>query len=206
MSHHSNFQRATLLLLLALSIICSATPTTSPSTRKRQAPPTPSPACGFAGNPDIYGIGIRLGLYAQWLSTYLSNWLHSAKVTDMRAINTFFQLAMFTALMAMANQTPSPQVIDPYIVIIQIMGSVSCCLSREKEDVRKGRLLTQKYIGIHDFEGGNTQVAVGENILGRHHPILPVLCRVAVRCMVLVQRARHTRDRRSGVCANRVRV
>lgn len=136
MSHHSSSQRATtLLLLLTLSIICSATPTPSPSTRKRQTTPTSSPACGFAGNPDIYGLGIRLGLYAQWLSTFLSNWLHSAKVTDMRALNTFFQFAMFTALVAMANQTPIPHMIDPYIVIIQIIGSVSCCLSREKEEV-----------------------------------------------------------------------
>lgn len=121
----------------------------------------------------------------------------------MRAVNTFFQLAMFTALVAMANQTPSPNAIDPYIVIIQIIGSVSCCFSREKEE---GRLLTQNYIGIHDFEGGNTQVAVGENILGWHHPVLPVLCRVAVCCVVLVHRDRHTRARRRGVCTDRVRV
>lgn len=124
-----------IMLLLALgAVACSASPVMSTSdslSTKRQASATAATdtnagaTCGFAGNQDVYGLGIRLGLYAQWLSTYLSNWLHSANVTKMRSVNTCFQLAMFTALMAMANQDPKPHAIDPYIIIIQIMGSVS---------------------------------------------------------------------------------
>lgn len=128
MSHHLNSRtRFITLLLLALPIICCASSSSAPSppSKRQTVPVAPSPPCGFVGNPDIYGLGLRLGLYSQWLSTFLSNWLHSAHVTDMRAVNTFFQLAMITALVAMANQNPRPHVIDPYIVIIQIIGSVS---------------------------------------------------------------------------------
>jgi hypothetical protein len=31
--------------------------------------------CGFVGNPDLYGIGIRVGIYAQWFAALLSNYL-----------------------------------------------------------------------------------------------------------------------------------
>lgn len=130
-----------LLLLLALVAVCSASPVVSTSgflKTKRQTETTTTttetPAadttgemkrCHFEGNADVYGLGIRVGLYAQWLSTYISNWLHKTKVTKMRDINTCFQLAMLIALMAMANQQPDPHVIDPLIIIIQIIGSVS---------------------------------------------------------------------------------
>lgn len=122
------------LLFLALgTIICSASPITStPSSLKTKRQTTTAnvvettavKTCGFAGNQDVYGLGIRIGLYAQWLSTYLSNWLHSANVTKMRSVNTCFQLAMFTALVAIANQNQKPHIIDPYIIIIQFIGSV----------------------------------------------------------------------------------
>ena len=38
--------------------------------------------CGFVGNSDVYGLGIRIGLYSQWLSTIISNWFHHYNLTQ----------------------------------------------------------------------------------------------------------------------------
>ncbi|KAF8242920.1 hypothetical protein K440DRAFT_664457 [Wilcoxina mikolae CBS 423.85] len=89
--------------------------------------------CGFKGNPDVYGLGIRLGLYSQWLSTLISNWFHQHNLTRMRDVNTCFQLAMMIALIALATtnrdqQNLRPHALDLYIIIMQIVGS-SCTIS-----------------------------------------------------------------------------
>ena len=31
-------------------------------------------AVGFEGDPDFYGLGIRIGLYLQWMSALVTNW------------------------------------------------------------------------------------------------------------------------------------
>ncbi|KAH0606678.1 uncharacterized protein H6S33_003512 [Morchella sextelata] len=125
-SNISRLVRVIPYLLLLSSVAVSASPLLSKA--KRQSSSLTEDAlepCGFAGNQDIYGLGIRIGLYAQWLSTYISNWLHNKKLTKMRDINTMFQLAMLVALMSIANQDPKPHVIDPFIIIIQVIGSAS---------------------------------------------------------------------------------
>ena len=121
-----------LIFLLTAAALVSALPAGSPKTVTKvanaagqdPAAPEPDNGCGFSGNQDVYGLGIRVGLYAQWTSTFLSNWLHQKKVTKMRDVNTCFQLAMLTALLAISNQGGT-HAIDPYIIIIQIIGSVS---------------------------------------------------------------------------------
>jgi hypothetical protein len=50
--------------------------------------------CGYIGNQDVYGLGIRIGLYSQWTSTLISNWFHTFNLSRARDVNTFFQLAM----------------------------------------------------------------------------------------------------------------
>ncbi|KAI5843912.1 hypothetical protein DFP73DRAFT_69642 [Morchella snyderi] len=125
-SNISRLARVIPYLLLLSSVAVSASPLLSKA--KRQSSSLTEEVlepCNFAGNPDIYGLGIRIGLYAQWLSTYISNWLHNKKLTKMRDVNTMFQLAMLIALMTIANQDPKPHVIDPFIIIIQVIGSAS---------------------------------------------------------------------------------
>lgn len=128
--------RASLLLSFALVLlaeISSARPQSSARLAGAQANGEALAAgqggenigCGFRGNPDVYGLGIRLGLYAQWLSTLISNWFHQANITRMRDVNTCFQLAMMIAMIALAtNEAARPHALDLYIIIVQIVGSV----------------------------------------------------------------------------------
>jgi hypothetical protein len=38
--------------------------------------------CGFEGNPDLYGLGIRLGVYFQLFSSFLANHYHRDIMKD----------------------------------------------------------------------------------------------------------------------------
>jgi hypothetical protein len=40
--------------------------------------------CIVAGNPDLYGLGIRLGVYTQLLSSVLANHYHDEIMKDAR--------------------------------------------------------------------------------------------------------------------------
>jgi len=57
-----------------------------------------SPQCTFIGNSDLYGLGIRIGIYLQWISGLLANSTHADSVQDMLATNTIFLIALFTAM------------------------------------------------------------------------------------------------------------
>ncbi|KAI5776717.1 hypothetical protein EDC01DRAFT_681526 [Geopyxis carbonaria] len=117
--------------LAALFTAASAVPANpvKAATNAAAAPPpavgAPVGTCGYVGNADVYGLGIRIGLYTQWLSTLISNWLHQHNISRMRDVNTCFQIAMLIALLALNNSADPPHAMDLYIIIVQIVGSTS---------------------------------------------------------------------------------
>jgi hypothetical protein len=77
--------------------------------------------CHFAGNADMYGLGIRVGFYVQWYSTILGAWIAPSEVPGMRLSNSFFVSATFLALIiqvARDNLTTA----DIYITLLLIFG------------------------------------------------------------------------------------
>ncbi|KAL9125609.1 MAG: hypothetical protein Q9217_005206 [Psora testacea] len=63
--------------------------------------------CGFTGNSDIYGLGIRLGVYLQWVAALISKqYLVSSRAGIMRElldVNTIFSLAIFIATVVLST-------------------------------------------------------------------------------------------------------
>ena len=53
--------------------------------------------CGFVGNSDIYGLGIRLGYYSQVLAVWISNYFFVGEAKPLRAVNNIFLLALIVA-------------------------------------------------------------------------------------------------------------
>ncbi|KAF7561172.1 hypothetical protein G7046_g2973 [Stylonectria norvegica] len=75
--------------------------------------------CGFAGNNDIYGLGVRLGIYLQWLTSILSENVYQADLDTTRAAGNCYQIAMIAGLIRV-SKFPHDGVLalEAYIVLL----------------------------------------------------------------------------------------
>ncbi|KAI9873282.1 MAG: hypothetical protein M1830_000584 [Pleopsidium flavum] len=87
----------------------------------RQA--TTQGTCGFVGSQDIYGIGIRIGYYAQAFSTWFANFFVLREAKVLRAVNTLFMFAMFIGLIFISVDPSQTYVVEAYIMV-QIIFTV----------------------------------------------------------------------------------
>jgi len=55
--------------------------------------------CSITGNPDLYGLGIRLGIYFQLFSTLFSNLYIPEAIADIWIANIIFVIAVFSSLL-----------------------------------------------------------------------------------------------------------
>lgn len=55
----------------------------------------PEQQCGFTSNPDIFGIGIRIGYYTQAVAVWFASFFFFREAKVLRAVNTLFIIAMF---------------------------------------------------------------------------------------------------------------
>lgn len=55
----------------------------------------PEQQCGFTSNPDIFGIGIRVGYYTQAVAVWFASFFLFREAKVLRAVNTLFIVAMF---------------------------------------------------------------------------------------------------------------
>lgn len=60
--------------------------------------------CGFEGNSDAYGLGIRLGIYIQWFPSVLIFCFVHHDYHSLVAVSNYYQLAMLIALLVYDNQ------------------------------------------------------------------------------------------------------
>lgn len=109
-------------LLLAGHIPTAHLPTI---TAKRQS--DPDVKCGFEGNSDAYGLGIRLAMYIQWVTSPLLSCFFSEGSSSVIGISNCFQLSVFIALVYMTiTQGPALQVSEAYLMImIGVAGAYS---------------------------------------------------------------------------------
>ena len=55
--------------------------------------------CSFEGDPDLYGLGIRLGIYIQWATSWLANNFIPEAIADNLDTNSIFLLAVGVAVL-----------------------------------------------------------------------------------------------------------
>jgi hypothetical protein len=78
--------------------------------------------CSFEGNNDLYGLGIRIGVYINWWATCFANNFVPSEAPPMRALNTAFQLGLLIALL---HQGTHIHAIEAYILISIRFGDIS---------------------------------------------------------------------------------
>jgi hypothetical protein len=84
--------------------------------------------CGFAGNPDMYGLGIRLGVYLQWISSLVVwAWYPDGGTTLMQTYLVFLFAIMIVVLVSTVKDTPIwavEIVVLTYIIFGGVYGMV----------------------------------------------------------------------------------
>lgn len=87
------------------------------------------PACGeFTGNSDLYGLGIRIGVYLQWVSSWLSNTFDSDSVAGTHTANSVFVFAIIIAVVqAAASKEVRP--VEAFIMLQICFGYLVVALS-----------------------------------------------------------------------------
>lgn len=73
--------------------------------------------CGFTGNSDLYGIGIRLGYYTQALSVWFANYFVLSEAKVLRSVNLLFLVALFIALAWLSHQPQQTHAIEVFLLL-----------------------------------------------------------------------------------------
>lgn len=105
------------LVFYTLSTLVFASPLPLPS--------SPDDACGFKGNGDLYGLGVRLGLYFQWAATIAANTFLPQEASNMRTINGCFQLALLIGLCYTTITDPGIFAAEVIVILFFGLGSTS---------------------------------------------------------------------------------
>jgi hypothetical protein len=75
----------------------------------------------FVGSPDLYGVGIRVGVYLSWYATLIANHFAKSRVDDMSDTNTLFMLTNIIAL-ALVSSRQSIESVESFIVMSTLLG------------------------------------------------------------------------------------
>lgn len=84
---------------------------------------------GFAGNPGLYRLGIRLDIYLQWSSSLLTNSLLPTTVSDSLDTNSIFLFAVFITVAVAANLPGGLHLVEAFIMLQLCFGFLLSVLS-----------------------------------------------------------------------------
>lgn len=86
------------------------------------------PSCAFDGNPDFYGLGIRVGICLQWITAYLANHFLREAIDSNLETNTIFLLALFIAS-AVTTSNNTVQTTELVVLLYLCFGFLFSILS-----------------------------------------------------------------------------
>lgn len=88
--------------------------------------PLAKSCAGIEGNFDFYGLGIRIGIYLQWFSSWISNTFNPTAAAANHDANTIFLLAVLIAT-AIAFGQGSLQPAEKYILLLFVYWLLLHC-------------------------------------------------------------------------------
>ena len=149
MSRTSRVILSFLFILLTASRHVFASPQTEPSSSiSRDAQPR---ACGFPGNPDIYGPGIRIGIYTQNIAVYLAKYFIPSQSPIIRDSLTVFTVALLIVSFVFASHPSSTYAVE-FFIILQIL-SWNCLTGVRALNTYSAKLMKDRMIKTIAVEG-----------------------------------------------------
>src|SRR5436190_13179186 len=88
-----------------------------------------SETCGFVGNSDAYGLGIRLGIYFQWIASWIANQLSPEIAAELNDVNCIFLIAIFISGIVLSATPSKAHAVEILILLFILFGSVFSVLS-----------------------------------------------------------------------------
>ncbi|KAL8892761.1 MAG: hypothetical protein Q9215_000353 [Flavoplaca cf. flavocitrina] len=88
----------------------------------------PAAQCPHEGDPDFYGLGIRIGIYLQLTTAVVAKCFHPEAIPENLTANTIFLLALFAALV-IATLGPGLRPEEIYILLQLCFGFLLSVLS-----------------------------------------------------------------------------
>ncbi len=85
--------------------------------------------CSIEGNPDLYGLGIRLGIYFQLTSTSLASRLLPEETLSTWDTNSIFLLAVFAAV-SKSTVSGTIQYVEAYVMLQLMFAFLICALPK----------------------------------------------------------------------------
>lgn len=84
-------------------------------------------SCDWSGNPDLYGPGIRIGLYLQWFATIITTALLPEKELTTHGLAMLLQIAVFAGLgfVTTGNETNAVEIIITLWLLVGPLPSLS---------------------------------------------------------------------------------
>ena len=74
-------------------------------------------SCGFQGNSDVFGLGIRIGYYSQIFAVWFSNYFYFREAKVLRAVNNLFLLALIVAGFVYIFNAPSTYAVEAFLLL-----------------------------------------------------------------------------------------
>jgi hypothetical protein len=104
--------------------ICAALPRRAPPALHLENHQKRDENCGFQGNPDLYGLGIRLGVYFQWASAQIIYGWYPEGRNDLAESYLVFLFAIIVAVIVITAQAEPTYAGEILILIYIIFGGI----------------------------------------------------------------------------------
>ncbi|KAI1623848.1 hypothetical protein EDD37DRAFT_650930 [Exophiala viscosa] len=85
--------------------------------------------CALAGNTDYYGLGVRMGIYASWLSSWFANNFLGSEIVGTLETNSIFLSALFATVFGYSLKKEGIRTVDVLVINQLCMGFVFSVMS-----------------------------------------------------------------------------
>ena len=87
---------------------------------------------GFVGNPDLYGLGIRLGIYLQWITFLIAEAELPDETSEITGAYAAFSIALLVAMLILIFEEGCVFTTEICVLLTILFGGFWCVLGRKK--------------------------------------------------------------------------
>ncbi|KAH7176130.1 hypothetical protein EDB81DRAFT_771963 [Dactylonectria macrodidyma] len=104
--------------------------------------------CGFQGNPDLYGLGIRLGIYFQWVTVFIVYMWYPEGHKDLWEAYVAFLFSLLVAIIVVTIRAESTYIVEVLVVMYIIFGGSYVIMHVGYRDQHRLRVTVPGWLGM----------------------------------------------------------